>query len=87
MKKLNTDILNYFKKKRYFECEIKIASRWQQVTDNKWVIATEPNHLMVDSFRNERYRRAQRRKTVLAWSCLEYIFLLVKWSKNRQYGV
>ncbi len=31
--------------KRYFECEIKIVSRWQQVTINKWVIATEPNHL------------------------------------------
>ncbi len=42
---LNTDIWNYFKIKRYFECEIKIASRWQQVTVNKWVIATEPNHL------------------------------------------
>ncbi len=31
--------------KRYFEYEIKIISRWQQVTVNKWVIATEPNHL------------------------------------------
>ncbi len=44
-KTLNTDIWNYFKIKRYFECEIKTASRWQQVTVNKWVIATEPNHL------------------------------------------
>ncbi len=51
-KTLNTDIWNYLKMKRYFECEIKIASRWQQVTVNKWVIATEPNHLTVDSFRN-----------------------------------
>ncbi len=31
--------------KRYFECEIKIASRWQQVTVNKWVIAPELNNL------------------------------------------
>ncbi len=44
-KTLNPDIWNYFKMKRYFECEIKTASRWQQVTVNKWVIATEPNHL------------------------------------------
>ncbi len=28
-----------------FKCEIKIASRWQHVTVNKWVVATEPNHL------------------------------------------
>ncbi len=28
-----------------FKCEIKIASRWQKLTGNKWVIATEPNHL------------------------------------------
>ncbi len=31
--------------KSYFKCEIKTASRWQQVTVNKWIIATEPNHL------------------------------------------
>ncbi len=31
--------------KSYFKCEIKSASRWQQVTVNKWVITTEPNHL------------------------------------------
>ncbi len=31
--------------KSYFKCEIKTASRWQQVTVNKWVSATEPNHL------------------------------------------
>ncbi len=31
--------------KRYFKCEIKTASRWQQVTVNKWVIAIETNHL------------------------------------------
>ncbi len=30
--------------KRYFKCDIKTTSRWQQVTV-KWVIATEPNHL------------------------------------------
>ncbi len=28
-----------------FKCEIKTTSRWQKVTVNKWVIATEPNHL------------------------------------------
>ncbi len=28
-----------------FKCEIKISSRWQKVTGNKWVIVTEPNHL------------------------------------------
>ncbi len=28
-----------------FKCEIKIASRWQHVTCNKWVTASEPNHL------------------------------------------
>ncbi len=39
--------------KRYFKCEIKTASRWQQVTVSKWVIAIEPNHLTGDSFRNE----------------------------------
>ncbi len=33
------------KMKIYFKCEIKTASRWQQVTVNKWVIGTEPNHL------------------------------------------
>ncbi len=31
--------------KSYYKCEIKSASRWQQVTVNKWVITTEPNHL------------------------------------------
>ncbi len=31
--------------KRYFKCEIKTASRWQQDTVNKLVIAIEPNHL------------------------------------------
>ncbi len=31
--------------KSYFKCEIKTASRWQQVTVNKGVIVTEPNHL------------------------------------------
>ncbi len=39
--------------KRYFKREIKTASRWQQVTVNKWVIAIEPIHLTGDSFRNE----------------------------------
>ncbi len=41
------------KNKRYFKCEIKTTSRWQQVTVNKWVIAIEPNHLTSDKFRNE----------------------------------
>ncbi len=36
-----------------FKCKIKTTSRWQKVTGNKWVIATEPNHLTADSFRNE----------------------------------
>ncbi len=31
--------------KSYFKCEIKTAIRWQQVTVNKWVITSEPNHL------------------------------------------
>ncbi len=38
--------------KSYFKCEIKTASWWQQVTSNKWVIATELNHLN-DSFIQE----------------------------------
>ncbi len=42
---LNTDSWNYLNNKRSFECEIKNASRWQQVSVNKWVIAIEPNHL------------------------------------------
>ncbi len=28
---LKTDIYNYFKNEKYFKCEIKTASRWQQV--------------------------------------------------------
>ncbi len=31
--------------KRDFKCETKPASRWHQVTVNKWVTATELNHL------------------------------------------
>ncbi len=66
-KTFNTDIWNYLKMKRYLECEIKIASRWQQVTVNKWVIATEPNHLngwFIQELNKHRHV-AQRRKTVL----------------------
>ncbi len=37
--------------KRYFKCEIKTASRWQQVIVKKWVIAIEQNHLNVQSFK------------------------------------
>ncbi len=45
-KTLNTDIWSDLKKiKKYCKCEIKTASRWHQVTFNKWVIAIEPNHL------------------------------------------
>ncbi len=44
-KTLNTDIWNYLNSKRYFECEIKTSSRWQQVSVNKWVVVIEPNHL------------------------------------------
>ncbi len=35
------------------KCEIKTTSRWQKDTVNKRVIATEPNHLTVDSFRKK----------------------------------
>ncbi len=54
-KTLHTDIWNDLKHKKiaHFKCEIKTTSRWQQVTVNKWVTAVEPNHLKVDSFRNE----------------------------------
>ncbi len=51
-----------------FKCEIKTTSRWQKVTVNKWVIATEPNHLN-------------------GWFIQERItVMLLKQSKNRQYG-
>ncbi len=74
---MNINIWNDLKMNRYFECEIKITSRCQKVTVNKWVIATEPNHLTVDSLRNESTcSETQKKKNVLA-----------KWSKNRQYGV
>ncbi len=43
IKKIKTD----------FKCEINTVSRCQKFTGNKWIIVTEPNHLMVDSFRNE----------------------------------
>ncbi len=42
--------------KIYFKCEIKTASRWQQVIVNKWVIVIEANHLnglLIDSFWKE----------------------------------
>ncbi len=46
---INTDLIFkiFFKKllKSYVKCKIKTAIRCQQVTDNEWVIATEPNHL------------------------------------------
>ncbi len=44
-KMLNPVIWNYLNYKKNFKCEIKTASRWQQVTVNKWVIVIEPNHL------------------------------------------
>ncbi len=31
--------------KRDFKCETKPASRWHQVTVNKWVVVIKPNHL------------------------------------------
>ncbi len=47
----------------YIKCEIKTASRWQQVTVNKWVIAIEPNHFkrLIHSG-TKRSHVAQRRK-------------------------
>ncbi len=40
---LNTDIWNYKKKKIYFKCQIKTASRWKKVAV-KWAIAIERNN-------------------------------------------
>ncbi len=63
---LNTLILIYI---YIFKCEIKTAST-QQVTDNKWVIAIEQNHLN-GWFNQERSTViAQKCKTVL-WLCLD----------------
>ncbi len=53
-----------------FNCEIEIASRWQKVTFNKWVISIELNGWMIEfkqlihSGTNLR-QVAQRHKTVL----------------------
>ncbi len=60
-----------------FKCEIKTVIRWQKVTGNKRVIATEPNHLTVDLFRNEAHV-AQRRKTVL------YLFGIIFFGEMEQ---
>ncbi len=62
------------KMKRYLKCEIKTASRWQQVTV-KWVIAIEPNHLNC-WFIQERnivmlLRDAKQRCGCLEWFLLE----------------
>ncbi len=63
------------KKWRYFKCEIKTASRWKQVTVNKWVNAIEQNHLNDWIIQEKKNRHvAQRYETVL-WLCLE-LFLL-----------
>ncbi len=51
--KHKTLIFEIILKWRYFDCEIKTTSRWQQVSVNKWVITIESNHLKIDSFRNE----------------------------------
>ncbi len=71
--------------KIYFKCEIKTASRCEQVTVDKGVIVTEPNHLDSRLIQEGNTVIAQRHKIVLCL-CLE-LFLLSKWSKNRQYGV
>ncbi len=64
--KLNTDIWNYLNNKIYVEWEIKTASRWQQVTVNKWVITIEQSHLNGWFIQEWNYRHiAQRRKTAL----------------------
>ncbi len=64
-KTLNSDIWN-----DPILCEIKTASRWQQVTVNKWVIATEPNHLN-DWFIQERITVMLLRDAKQCCSCLE----------------
>ncbi len=69
--------------KRYVKCEIKTASRRQQVTVNKRVIAIEPNHLNGWFIQQWNTIMLLRHKTVL-WLGLEW-FLLAKWSKSRKY--
>ncbi len=73
------------KMKMDFKCEIKTTSRWQQVTVYKWVIATERNHLTVDSFRNEAPSSCS--ETQNSAVAVGNHFLSAKCSKNRQYGV
>ncbi len=53
-----------------FKCEIKIASRLQKVTGNKWVTATEPNHLN-DWIIQERITVMLLRDTKQRCGCLE----------------
>ncbi len=70
-KTLNTVIQNYLNNKRYFECEIKTTTRWQQVTVNKWFIVTEPTHLnqniwIISSKARKHCHVAQRHKTAVA---------------------
>ncbi len=38
-------ITHWYLNNKNIEWEIKTASRWQQVSVNKWVIVIEPNHL------------------------------------------
>ncbi len=73
-KTLNTDIRNYFKMKRYFDWEIKTTSRWQQVTVNKWIIATEPNYLN-SWFIQERSTVMLLRDAKQCCGCLELFFV------------
>ncbi len=74
-KTLNTDIWNYLNNKRYFECEI------EQVTDNKWFIVIEPNHLN-DWFIQEQITVMMLRDTKQCCSCDWNDFCWTK-SKNR----
>ncbi len=70
---------NYKKKKKiYIKCEIKTASRQDQVIVNKWVIAIEPNQL------NSWLIHSGTKHSMLlrdVKKCLEW-FLLVKQSKT-----
>ncbi len=58
-----------------FKCEIKTTSRWQWVTVNKWVTASEPNHLN-DWFIQERITVMLLRDTKQCCSCVwSYFFV------------
>ncbi len=58
--------------KRYFKCEIKTASRWQQVTIN---IVTEPNHLNGWFIQEQNTVKLLRDAKLFCGGCLE-LFLV-----------